>query len=100
MTGSAAERVLRLREQIDRANHAYYILDAPEISGKLMAPVAGAAAHLAPVAGVALAGDLRAIAISTLIATPPQAAPASARAPRECPRLLDSRPSATRSSNG
>ena len=32
MTGGAAERVLRLREQIDRANHAYYILDAPEIT--------------------------------------------------------------------
>jgi DNA ligase (NAD+) len=32
VTGSAAERVLRLREQIDRANHAYYVLDAPEIS--------------------------------------------------------------------
>jgi DNA ligase (NAD+) len=32
VTGSAADRVLRLREQIDRANHAYYILDAPEIS--------------------------------------------------------------------
>ncbi len=31
MTGGAAERILRLREQIDRANHAYYILDAPEI---------------------------------------------------------------------
>jgi DNA ligase (NAD+) len=28
----AAEQVARLREQIDRANHAYYILDAPEIS--------------------------------------------------------------------
>ena len=32
MTPGAADRVLRLREQIDRANHAYYILDAPEIS--------------------------------------------------------------------
>jgi DNA ligase (NAD+) len=32
VTGGAAERVLRLREQIDRANHAYYILDAPEIT--------------------------------------------------------------------
>jgi DNA ligase (NAD+) len=28
----AAEQVARLREEIDRANHAYYILDAPEIS--------------------------------------------------------------------
>ncbi len=32
MTPSAAERVAALREQIDRANHAYYVLDAPEIS--------------------------------------------------------------------
>ncbi|MFL5494507.1 MAG: NAD-dependent DNA ligase LigA [Gemmatimonadales bacterium] len=32
MTRSAAEQVARLREQIDRANHAYYVLDAPEIS--------------------------------------------------------------------
>ncbi len=32
MTGRAADRVLRLREQIDRANHAYYVLDAAEIS--------------------------------------------------------------------
>jgi DNA ligase (NAD+) len=32
VTGGAAERVLRLREQIDRANHAYYILDASEIT--------------------------------------------------------------------
>jgi DNA ligase (NAD+) len=32
VTGGAAQRVLRLREQIDRANHAYYILDAPEIT--------------------------------------------------------------------
>jgi DNA ligase (NAD+) len=32
VTGSAADRILRLREQIDRANHAYYILDAPEIT--------------------------------------------------------------------
>ena len=32
MTRGAADRVLRLREQIARANHAYYILDAPEIS--------------------------------------------------------------------
>ncbi len=31
MTGGAAERVTWLREQIDRANHAYYVLDAPEI---------------------------------------------------------------------
>jgi DNA ligase (NAD+) len=29
---SAAEQAARLREQIDRANHAYYVLDAPEIS--------------------------------------------------------------------
>src|SRR4051812_46414438 len=29
---SAAEQVARLREQIDRANTAYYVLDAPEIS--------------------------------------------------------------------
>ena len=29
---SAAEQVTRLREQIERANTAYYILDAPEIS--------------------------------------------------------------------
>ncbi|MBA3443386.1 MAG: NAD-dependent DNA ligase LigA, partial [Gemmatimonadales bacterium] len=29
---SAAEQVARLREQIERANNAYYILDAPEIS--------------------------------------------------------------------
>jgi DNA ligase (NAD+) len=32
VTRGAAEQVARLREQIDRANHAYYILDAPEIS--------------------------------------------------------------------
>ncbi|HET9039038.1 MAG TPA: NAD-dependent DNA ligase LigA [Gemmatimonadales bacterium] len=32
MTSRAADRVARLREQIDRANHAYYVLDAPEIS--------------------------------------------------------------------
>ena len=32
MTDGAAERALWLREQIDRANHAYYVLDAPEIS--------------------------------------------------------------------
>ena len=32
MTGGAAERAAWLREQIDRANHAYYVLDAPEIS--------------------------------------------------------------------
>jgi DNA ligase (NAD+) len=31
VTAGAAERVAWLREQIDRANHAYYILDAPEI---------------------------------------------------------------------
>ncbi len=29
---STAEQVARLREQIERANHAYYVLDAPEIS--------------------------------------------------------------------
>jgi len=29
---SAAEQVARLREQIERANNAYYVLDAPEIS--------------------------------------------------------------------
>ncbi|HYF40060.1 MAG TPA: hypothetical protein VD930_10245, partial [Gemmatimonadales bacterium] len=29
---SPAEQVGRLREQIERANHAYYVLDAPEIS--------------------------------------------------------------------
>jgi DNA ligase (NAD+) len=29
---SVAEQVTRLREQIERANHAYYVLDAPEIS--------------------------------------------------------------------
>jgi DNA ligase (NAD+) len=32
VTGGAAEQVARLREEIDRANHAYYVLDAPEIS--------------------------------------------------------------------
>ena len=32
MTGGAAERATWLRQQIDRANHAYYVLDAPEIS--------------------------------------------------------------------
>jgi DNA ligase (NAD+) len=32
VTPSAAQRVAALREQIDRANHAYYVLDAPEIS--------------------------------------------------------------------
>lgn len=32
MTGGAAERAARLHEQIDRANHAYYVLDAPEIT--------------------------------------------------------------------
>ncbi|HET7468624.1 MAG TPA: NAD-dependent DNA ligase LigA [Gemmatimonadales bacterium] len=31
MTPSAAERASWLRQQIDRANHAYYVLDAPEI---------------------------------------------------------------------
>jgi DNA ligase (NAD+) len=29
---SPAEQATRLREQIERANHAYYVLDAPEIS--------------------------------------------------------------------
>jgi DNA ligase (NAD+) len=29
---SSAEQVARLREQIERANHAYYVLDTPEIS--------------------------------------------------------------------
>jgi DNA ligase (NAD+) len=32
VTGGAAERAAWLRQQIDRANHAYYVLDAPEIS--------------------------------------------------------------------
>ena len=32
MTAGAAERAAWLREQIERANHAYYVLDAPEIS--------------------------------------------------------------------
>jgi DNA ligase (NAD+) len=32
VTGGAAERAAWLREQIDRANHAYYVLDAPDIS--------------------------------------------------------------------
>jgi len=32
VTPGAAERATWLREQIDRANHAYYVLDAPEIS--------------------------------------------------------------------
>jgi DNA ligase (NAD+) len=32
VTGGAAERASWLRQQIDRANHAYYVLDAPEIS--------------------------------------------------------------------
>ncbi len=32
MTDGAAQRAARLREQVDRANHAYYVLDAPEIS--------------------------------------------------------------------
>ena len=31
MTAGAAERAAWLREQIDRANHAYYVLDAPDI---------------------------------------------------------------------
>src|SRR3982750_2039367 len=29
---SPAEQIARLREQIERANRAYYVLDAPEIS--------------------------------------------------------------------
>ncbi|HZN96325.1 MAG TPA: NAD-dependent DNA ligase LigA [Gemmatimonadales bacterium] len=29
---SPAEQAIRLREQLERANHAYYVLDAPEIS--------------------------------------------------------------------
>jgi DNA ligase (NAD+) len=29
---SPSEQVARLREQIERANNAYYVLDAPEIS--------------------------------------------------------------------
>jgi DNA ligase (NAD+) len=32
VTPGAAERAASLRQQIDRANHAYYVLDAPEIS--------------------------------------------------------------------
>ena len=32
MTSSAAERAASLRQQIERANYAYYVLDAPEIS--------------------------------------------------------------------
>jgi len=32
VTPGAAERATWLREQINRANHAYYVLDAPEIS--------------------------------------------------------------------
>jgi DNA ligase (NAD+) len=32
VTERAAQRAARLRQQIDRANHAYYVLDAPEIS--------------------------------------------------------------------
>ncbi len=31
-SGATAERARRLREQLERANHAYYNLDAPEIS--------------------------------------------------------------------
>ncbi len=30
--GGATERISELREQIDHANHAYYVLDAPEIT--------------------------------------------------------------------
>ena len=29
---SEAEQAARLRDQLERANHAYYVLDAPEIS--------------------------------------------------------------------
>ena len=32
MTSSAAERAASLRQQIERANYAYYVLDAPEIT--------------------------------------------------------------------
>jgi DNA ligase (NAD+) len=32
VTGGAAERAAWLRQQIDRANHAYYVLDAAQIS--------------------------------------------------------------------
>jgi DNA ligase (NAD+) len=32
VTPGAAERAALLRQQIDRANHAYYVLDAPDIS--------------------------------------------------------------------
>jgi DNA ligase (NAD+) len=32
VTDGAAQRAARLREQIDRANYAYYVLDAPEIT--------------------------------------------------------------------
>ncbi len=32
MSSSAAERAASLRQQIERANYAYYVLDAPEIS--------------------------------------------------------------------
>jgi DNA ligase (NAD+) len=32
VTDGAAQRVTWLREQIDQANHAYYVLDAPEIT--------------------------------------------------------------------
>ncbi|MGI9041910.1 MAG: NAD-dependent DNA ligase LigA [Gemmatimonadales bacterium] len=32
MSSDAAERAASLRQQIERANHAYYVLDAPEIS--------------------------------------------------------------------
>jgi DNA ligase (NAD+) len=32
VTASAAERAASLRQQIERANYAYYVLDAPEIS--------------------------------------------------------------------
>ena len=32
VTPAAAERAAALRQQLERANHAYYVLDAPEIS--------------------------------------------------------------------
>ena len=32
MSRPAAERAAALRQQIERANYAYYVLDAPEIS--------------------------------------------------------------------
>ena len=32
MSPAAAERAAALRQQIERANYAYYVLDAPEIT--------------------------------------------------------------------